>query len=134
MAFNLTRAAGALAGGLHTKATTASLRAHLISVPARIATSGRRPTLHLPPGLALGNRVATTLRHRHHQAPHPRGSLTIQPQRARPKNPVEKSGSPADPGRPDTETSAPYSKIAGRKAHEFRRWIQAQRSPSMGPR
>jgi len=30
------------------KATTASLRAHLISVPARIATSGRRPTLHLP--------------------------------------------------------------------------------------
>jgi len=48
MAFNLTRAAGALAGGLHTKATTASLRAHLISVPARIATSARRPTLHLP--------------------------------------------------------------------------------------
>jgi len=48
MAFNLTRAAGALAGGRHTKSTTASLRAHLISVPARIATSGRRPTLHLP--------------------------------------------------------------------------------------
>ncbi len=44
MAFNLTRAAGELAGGLHSKATTASLRAHLISVPARIATSGRRPT------------------------------------------------------------------------------------------
>jgi len=39
---------GALAGALHAKATTASLRAHLISVPARIATSGRRPTLHLP--------------------------------------------------------------------------------------
>jgi len=48
MAFNLTRAAGALAGSLHTKATTASLRAHLISVPARITTSARRPTLHLP--------------------------------------------------------------------------------------
>ncbi len=48
MAFNLTRAAGTLAGSLHTKATTATLRAHLISVPARIATSGRRPTLHLP--------------------------------------------------------------------------------------
>jgi len=48
MAFNLTRAAGALAGGRHTKSTTASLRAHLISVPARIATTGRRPTLHLP--------------------------------------------------------------------------------------
>ena len=48
MAFNLTRAAGALASSLHTKATTAFLRAHLISVPARITTSGRRPTLHLP--------------------------------------------------------------------------------------
>ncbi len=48
MAFNLTRAAGVLAGGRHTKSTTASLRAHLISVPARIATTGRRPTLHLP--------------------------------------------------------------------------------------
>jgi len=48
MAFNLTRAAGALAGGRHTKSTTASLRAHLISAPARIATTGRRPTLRLP--------------------------------------------------------------------------------------
>jgi len=48
MAFNLTRAAGALTGGRRTEATTASLRAHLISVPARIATSVRRPTLHLP--------------------------------------------------------------------------------------
>jgi len=48
IAFNLTRAAGTLAGGRHTKATTASLRSQLVAVPARIATSARRQTLHLP--------------------------------------------------------------------------------------
>jgi hypothetical protein len=48
MAFNLTRAAGALASIVHAKATTATLRAQLITVAARIATSARRTTLHLP--------------------------------------------------------------------------------------
>ncbi len=38
---NLLRAAGALAG-------TATIRAHLVHVPARIARSARRLTLHLP--------------------------------------------------------------------------------------
>jgi len=32
----------------HAKATTATIRRHLIAVPARIATSARRLTLHLP--------------------------------------------------------------------------------------
>ena len=46
---NLTRAAGALAGGRHARATAATIRAHLINIPARIARSGRRhTTLHLP--------------------------------------------------------------------------------------
>jgi hypothetical protein len=48
MAFNLTRAAGALASGFHAKATTATIRAQLISVPARLARSARRLQLHLP--------------------------------------------------------------------------------------
>ena len=48
MAFNLTRAAGALASVFHAKATTGTIRAHLINVPARIARSARRLTLHLP--------------------------------------------------------------------------------------
>ncbi len=48
MAFNLLRAAGSLATAMHAKATTATLRAQLINVPARVATSGRRTTLHLP--------------------------------------------------------------------------------------
>jgi len=48
MAFNLLRAAGALAGTLLAKATTATLRTRLITVPARLARSARRLTLHLP--------------------------------------------------------------------------------------
>jgi hypothetical protein len=48
IAFNLLRAAGTLAGAFHTRATTATLRAHLVNVPARIARSARRLTLHLP--------------------------------------------------------------------------------------
>jgi hypothetical protein len=48
LAHNLTRTAGVLAGGFHARATTATIRAHLINVPARIARSARRLTLHLP--------------------------------------------------------------------------------------
>ncbi|MGI5142106.1 IS1380 family transposase [Streptomyces sp. CA-106110] len=48
MAYNLLRATGALTSAFHAKATTATLRAHLVHVPARIARSARRLTLHLP--------------------------------------------------------------------------------------
>jgi hypothetical protein len=48
MAFNLTRAAGTLASAFHAKATTGTIRAQLINVPARLARSGRKLTLHLP--------------------------------------------------------------------------------------
>jgi len=48
MAFNLTRAAGALASVFHSKATTGTIRAQLITVPGRLARSARRLTLHLP--------------------------------------------------------------------------------------
>ena len=48
IAFNLTRAAGALASVFHAKATTATIRAQLINVAARISRSARRSTLHLP--------------------------------------------------------------------------------------
>ncbi|WP_229808837.1 transposase, partial [Actinomadura livida] len=48
MSFNLLRAAGALASAFHAKATTATLRAHLVNVPARLARSARRLLLHLP--------------------------------------------------------------------------------------
>ena len=48
IAFNLTRAAGALASSFHAKATTATLRRQLINVAARITRSARRSTLRLP--------------------------------------------------------------------------------------
>jgi hypothetical protein len=48
IAFNLTRAAGTLASAFHAKATTGTIRAQLINVPARLARSARRVTLHLP--------------------------------------------------------------------------------------
>lgn len=48
IAFNLTRALGVLAGGRLTKATTITIRARLITIPARIARSARRLMLHLP--------------------------------------------------------------------------------------
>ena len=49
IAFNLTRAAAALSAASDlAKATTATVRRKLIHVPARIASSARRITLHLP--------------------------------------------------------------------------------------
>ena len=48
MAFNLTRALGVTAGGRYRRAETATIRAHLIHTPARVATSARRVRLHLP--------------------------------------------------------------------------------------
>ena len=48
IAFNLTRAAAALAGPTHAKATTATIRRRLIHVAARVVTTARRLHLHLP--------------------------------------------------------------------------------------
>lgn len=48
LAFNLTRAAGVLAGTFHARATCATIRDHLINIPARLARSARELTLHLP--------------------------------------------------------------------------------------
>ena len=49
IAFNLTRAAGCLASAVHARATTGTLRAQLIHVPAPLARSARRLVPHLPP-------------------------------------------------------------------------------------
>ncbi|MDX2378112.1 IS1380 family transposase [Microbacterium sp. LRZ72] len=50
IAFNLTRAAGVIAdqAGRLAKATTATIRRTLIHIPARLARSARRTTMHLP--------------------------------------------------------------------------------------
>jgi hypothetical protein len=48
IAHNLTRAAGALASTFHARARTATIRAQLINIPARLARSAHRLVLHLP--------------------------------------------------------------------------------------
>jgi hypothetical protein len=48
IAFNLTRAAATLTGPALAKSRTTTIRRTLITVPARIASSARRLTLHLP--------------------------------------------------------------------------------------
>ena len=48
MAFNLARAMGVLAGKAHARARWATIRAQLITIAGRVATSGRRLVLHLP--------------------------------------------------------------------------------------
>ncbi len=48
MAYNLTRAAGVLAKATFAKAWTGTIRAKLINVPARVASSARRIRFHLP--------------------------------------------------------------------------------------
>jgi hypothetical protein len=50
IAFNLTRAVGALASLVHARATSATVRAQLICVPGRLAFSARRLVVHLPQG------------------------------------------------------------------------------------
>ena len=69
IAFNLTRAAATLTGAPRlVKATTASIRRALVSVPARIASSARRLTLHLPnnwPWETAWNMLFDSVFHRH---------------------------------------------------------------------
>jgi hypothetical protein len=48
IAFNLLRAAGTIASQFHAHATTGTIRAQLISIPARIVRSARRIRLRLP--------------------------------------------------------------------------------------
>jgi hypothetical protein len=53
---NLLRAAGTLASPFHARARGATLRAHLVNVPARLARHGRgQITLHLPTGWHAAN-------------------------------------------------------------------------------
>ncbi|ANG86901.1 hypothetical protein A8L33_15065 (plasmid) [Microbacterium aurantiacum] len=86
IAFNLTRAAGLIAdrAGRLARATTATIRRTLIQVPARLARSARRITLHLPEGLALADRVRSPV-HDHAHTTTGNGQLTIAATAARPR-------------------------------------------------
>ena len=65
IAFNLTRAAGTLASGALGKAVTATVRRKLINVAARISTSARRTTLHLPENWPWETAWNTLFEHTH---------------------------------------------------------------------
>ncbi len=65
MAFNLTRAAATISGDDLTRATTATIRRRLITVPARIASSARRHTLHLPEKWPWENAWTALFTHSH---------------------------------------------------------------------
>ena len=69
IAFNLTRAAATISGPDLAKARTATIRRTLITVPARIASSARRLTLHLPrdwPWETAWNALFRSLFHQKH--------------------------------------------------------------------
>jgi hypothetical protein len=68
IAFNLTRAAATLTGPRLARCRTATIRRTLVTVPARIASSARRLTLHLPrdwPWETAWNTLFNNLFHRH---------------------------------------------------------------------
>jgi len=48
IAFNLTRAAATITGPALAKATTSTIRRKIVTVPARLASSGRQIRVHLP--------------------------------------------------------------------------------------
>ena len=123
MAFNLTRTAGALASVFHAKATTGTLRAQLINVPARLARSARRLVLHLPHRLALGHGLEPDGQRRPARTPRRRLTRPPHPSKDQPEHHVETPASPAPQARPepsDGSTVTPgASAITGR-------WIRAK--------
>jgi Transposase DDE domain group 1 len=70
IAFNLTRAVGALTSLTHAKATTATIRAQLINIAARVATSARCTTLHLPAAWPWAPRLAAAVHRRDRTTSH----------------------------------------------------------------
>lgn len=72
IAFNLTRAAASITGATLAKATTATIRRTLVSVPARIASSARRISLHLPENWPWETAWTALFRH----ADRPPGAVT----------------------------------------------------------
>ena len=114
MAFNLTRVAGTLAEPQFAKATTATIRRKLITVPARVATSARRVSLHLPHAWPWETAWTRTLRPSRPANSH-RGLTTQPSSTARPRD-MERPGSEArrypcssTPNRPEPQQPSTVS-------------------------
>ena len=121
IAFNLTRAAATLTAAPElAKATTATVRRKLIHVPARVASSARRITLHLPEAWPWQT-AWTRLFDRVADPPATATVLTTQPQAARPEEPgvehpdseVGRSRTPPPPPQPETTINATPQPIGG---------------------
>jgi hypothetical protein len=111
---NLLRAAGTLSSDRHAVARGATLRRHLVTVPARLAHPQRRRVLHLP-ALALGRAVDRpmdkSVRPRD-RATDPRLTIDHPPHPARPETNVERLDRPASQPRPVlTDRRSPQTKI-----------------------
>jgi hypothetical protein len=78
MACNLSRAAGVLAGRKLGKARTATIRAAVINIPARLAFSAGTYTLHLPANSRRGRPFLTMFDNvqAHPKRPDPRPSAS----------------------------------------------------------
>ena len=123
MAYNLSRAAGVLAGGKLRKARTATIRATLINIPARTAFSAGTYTLHLP---ANSRRETAVHDHvRRHPGPTPSGltpdpSAIPGPNQHHPDTPITGSGDTGCPGPAATRsrsTTGFQDQLAGVAVH-----------------
>ena len=121
MAFNLTRAAATVTGPELAKATTATIRRKLITVPARVASSARRVTLHLPqpgPGRPPGPTCSpgSADHHQHRRPDHP----PTPARRPHPERPGSEARQTATPTHPTPPRSANPTGSA-----PLDRWIEA---------
>ena len=69
MSHNLLRAAGSLASAFHARATTATLRAHLVHVPARLARTARTKLTPICPSTGPGATPSPSLFDAAHRPP-----------------------------------------------------------------
>ena len=123
IAFNLTRAAGTLASRFHARARLATLRTHLINVPARIARSARCVTLHLPTGWPWRS-AWQQLDQRTRGTP---TAVTPLPPPTRPDKEQDHVENPERPGGHPRPSADPRSTSSRRALLKAGRWIQAQR-------
>jgi hypothetical protein len=103
MAYNLSRAAGVLAGRKLGKARTDTIRTTLINIPSRLAFSAGSYTLHLPAKLPPREAVHDDVRQRPGPTPSgltPRPPAIPGPTQHHPDTPMTDRAIPSTPHRP----------------------------------
>ncbi len=128
IAYNLSRAAGVLAGGKLAKARTSTIRTKLISIPARISSTARTYTLHLPRTLAARRRSwpCSTPSWRRRKRSDPPIRPPPRPSPALPGHPDDRSG---DAVRHHQDKKHSRSTSGIQDQLPATRWIQVQAEP-----